>query len=357
MQIPVKLLINNTAYGFLAPNVLVTANGNAGYANSLLLTDPEIEAYDGNQIITLEDGLYEYLLSKFSQPELVQKFRADQRRNAMGQFAPEGVGGGDGVREVTEFDFEESESKSPNNPGILDDKGVKFWVDGQFIGSKYQQVGNDILRHTMEGQLGLRLSPYAARYQGEVQGKAPRSDQEIAEMSTNLIVSLDAAKPAQPVLYRGMHKPTTGGDGSESQYQEILDLRVGDELATPMFSTTRNLDTAKMYSNFNSRGTGKDIPIIFKIEAGSKGLKTSIVPMDAEVLSGGKFKVKDVVNLKYPAIRVDSNAGAADVVYKTARIITIQQVATFSAADIEDPSFTPDPEMAVDDFGWSRGRK
>jgi len=93
MQIPIKLLINNVAYGILAPNVLVTTSGSVGYANSLLFTDPEVKAYDGNEVITLDDGLYEYLLEKFTEQAKIQKFRPDQRRNSHGQFAPEGVGG------------------------------------------------------------------------------------------------------------------------------------------------------------------------------------------------------------------------------------------------------------------------
>lgn len=94
MQIPIKLLINNVAYGILAPNVLVTPSGSVGYANSLLFTDPEVKAYDGNEVITLDDGLYEYLLEKFTEQTPIQKFRPDQRRNSHGQFAPEGIGGG-----------------------------------------------------------------------------------------------------------------------------------------------------------------------------------------------------------------------------------------------------------------------
>jgi hypothetical protein len=180
---------------------------------------------------------------------------------------------------------------SPPNPEGTNTQALRSWVDGPFRNFSGNYPIQDVIRHIQHGILGLPLTPYYEVYSDRQRYIDERT---LNSQTRNLIESLDNAPQSQPTLWRGQAVGNQregilehGGMG----YDSLLSMKEGDEFVATMFSTSRDKDIASMYAQM---GIGKNTQapaVIFRIEAGAKGLRTSTVPMDKEVLTGGKFKV------------------------------------------------------------------
>jgi hypothetical protein len=235
---------------------------------------------------------------------------------------------------------------SPANPEGTNTQALRSWVDGPFRNFSGNYPIQDVIRHIQHGVLGLPLTPYYEVYSDRQRYIDERT---INAQTRNLIESLDNAPATQPTLWRGQAMGNQrqgilehGGMG----YDSLLNLKEGDEFVAPMFSTSREKDIASMYATLGIEKNSQVPAVIFRIEAGAKGLKTSTVPMDKEVLTGGKFKV----------------TGRAEATIKTAvdwagrtpimkdhpvRIISLTQIDTFGKEDYVKENFIPDSQFRV----------
>jgi len=142
-------------------------------------------------------------------------------------------------------------------------------------------------------------------------------------------------------LWRGLRGSWGGKTGEESQQQkQILGLQVGDSFVSPIFSSSRDKGVAKMYASLHVQPDSQP-SVVLKIEAGAKGLRTGVIPMDAEVLTGGKFVVTARTESTIPMKDYSHTKNPRSYQHKVI-LVSVKQVDTFGAEDYTNPSFRPD---------------
>jgi hypothetical protein len=249
---------------------------------------------------------------------------------------------------IDSWEKENNKSKvpsSPANPEGLNSQGIKSWVLGPFRNFSANYPIQDGMRHIFHGILGLPLTPFVRFYSDR---ERYVNEFKLNEQVNNLIVSLDKAPQAQPTLWRGMNEgmlwenqqhSTTGG------FDSLLNLKEGDDFVSPFFSTSRDVGIANMYGTHLMSPSSAKPTVIFRIEAGAKGLKTNIIPDDKEVLTGGKFKVVGVAST---TVRNSYAKNNEIVSYdQPLKLISLVQVDTFGKEDIKNPTFHTDSAYQV----------
>lgn len=236
---------------------------------------------------------------------------------------------------------------SPSNPEGTNTQALRSWVDGPFRNFSGNYPIQDVYRHIQHGILGLPLTPFYEIYSDR---QRYVSEYTLNEQTKNLIESLDNASPSQPVLWRGQNESNQhqemidhGGMG----YEKILNLQEGDEFVSPMFSTTRDKEIANMYASHNVGANSTKPIVIFRIQEGAKGLRTNTIPMDKEVLTGGKFRVTGTAQTtEKVGISYDSQNNP---IFKEhpVRIISMTQIDTFGKEDYVNENFKPNNEFRV----------
>ena len=232
-------------------------------------------------------------------------------------------------------EFQKEQGKIPNsppNPQGLNARAIYSWVEGPFRSSSRNYPINDRIRHIASGLFDLPLPKYNS-YKNRGGFIDPRI---ITEQTKNLIESIDKAEPKQPVLWRGLKNASKQGDPQSQQQEQVMALQIGDTFVSPIFSTSRSKDVATFRYAIHETHPDSSPAIVFRIEAGSKGLRTSIIPDDYEVLTGGKFEV---------TARTESTIKIgkfAKIFQHKVIVIGLRQVDTFGIEDYKNPSFTPD---------------
>lgn len=238
---------------------------------------------------------------------------------------------------------------SPANPEGLNSQGLRSWVEGPFRNFSANYPIQDGMRHMFHGILGLPLTPFVRFYSDR---QRYVNESKLNEQVNNLITSLDKAPQSQPTLWRGMNErvlyenqrlSTTGG------FDSLLNLKEGDEFVSPFFSTSRDAGVANMYATHLVTPSASQPSIVFRIEAGSKGLKSNIIPDDKEVLTGGKFKVTGVADTTTRNVYVKENQ--LTEYQQPLRLISLSQIDTFGKEDIKNSRFTTDTSYQVDRGG------
>ena len=244
-------------------------------------------------------------------------------------------------------DWESSQnkrSKSPANPKGTNSQALRSWVEGPYRNFSRNYPIQDILRHIMHGTLGLPLTPYKEVYSDKQRYIDERT---LNSQSKNLLESLDNAPKSQPVLWRGQNEGMQEMEHAEHGglgYEKLLNLKVGDEFVSPMFSSSRDADTAYMYATHGLMAKNP-ASVVFRIEAGAKGLRTNIIEQDSEVLTGGKFRVNGVADSTIGRTYVD-NGKVLDTPHPL-RIISLIQEDTFGIEDYAKERFLPDSQYRV----------
>lgn len=240
-------------------------------------------------------------------------------------------------------EFESVQTKipnSPSNPKGLQAVALKNWVDGPFRRDHPRNVLiNDMIRHIANGLLGLPLPRFRGiRFR---RGDHYIPPETFVDRTKNLLESIDQAEPKQPVLWRGLRGSWTGETGAESnQQQQIMGLQVGDSFVSPIFSSSRDKEVAKMYASLHVKPDSQP-SVVLKIEAGAKGLRTGVIPIDAEVLTGGKFVVTARTESTIPMKDYTDPKAPRTYEHKVI-VISVKQVDTFGPEDYTNPSFRPD---------------
>lgn len=236
---------------------------------------------------------------------------------------------------------------SPANPEGTNTQALRSWVDGPFRNFSANYPIQDVIRHIQHGVLGLPLTPYYEVYSDRQRYIDERT---INAQTRNLIESLDSAPSTQPVLWRGQ------GDGNQRTgilehggmgYDSLLRLKEGDEFVAPMFSTSRDKGIAGMYAEMGIGKNSSTPAVIFRIAAGAKGLRTTTVPMDKEVLTGGKFRVTGTAKSTMKTI-IDYDSEKKPI-FKDhpLNIVSLTQIDTFGKEDYVKENFTPDSQFRV----------
>jgi hypothetical protein len=235
---------------------------------------------------------------------------------------------------------------SPPNPEGTNAQALRSWVDGPFRNFSGNYPIQDVIRHIQHGILGLPLTPYYEVYSDRQRYVDERT---INAQTRNLIESLDSAPATQPVLWRGQAEGNQrtgilehGGMG----YDALLNLKVGDEFVAPMFSTSREKATAQMYTELGIGKNSNTPAVIFRIDAGAKGLRTTVIPMDKEVLTGGKFKVTGTAESTIKTA-IDWNGREPVMKDHPLKIIALTQIDTFGKEDYVKENFIPDSAFRV----------
>jgi hypothetical protein len=235
---------------------------------------------------------------------------------------------------------------SPPNPEGTNTQALRSWVDGPFRNFSGNYPIQDVIRHIQHGILGLPLTPYYEVYSDRQRYIDERT---INAQTRNLIESLDNAPASQPTLWRGQAMGNQrqgifehGGMG----YDALLRLKEGDEFVAPMFSASRDKGIANMYAEMDIGKNSQAPAVIFRIEAGAKGLRTTTVPMDKEVLTGGKFIVTGKAETTMKTT-VDWDGRTPIMKDHPVHIISLSQVDTFGKEDYVKESFTPDSQFRV----------
>lgn len=225
---------------------------------------------------------------------------------------------------------------SPANPEGTNAQGLRTWVDGPFRNFSGNYPIQDAMRHVMHGVLGLPLPYYQRIYSDRQRYLDPYT---LREQCKNMMVSLDKAPQSQPVLWRGQHNEMSQNPEYNSGYDQLLSLKEGDEFVSPMFSTSRDKGIAKEYSRMYLNPESKP-SVVFRIQEGAKGLRTNVVPVDKEVLTGGKFKVTGVANTTQKA-RHSVNGQIVEFDHPV-KIISMSQLDTFGKEDFVNEGFNPE---------------
>jgi len=236
-------------------------------------------------------------------------------------------------------EFESPQDKIPNsppNPKGLNPRAVYNWVDGPFRRDHPKQFPiNDMIRHIACGLLGLPLPRW--RSINFRKNDTYIHDEDFVNRTKNLIESIDAATPNQPTLWRGLRGSYGKGTTDDaSQVQQVTNLQVGDSFVSPIFSSSRSKDVAQLMYGIHTTRQGDPPSIVIKIEAGAKGLKTSVIPNDHEVLTGGKFVVTARTESKQ---QITSGTETWEHPFI---VIAVRQVDTFGKEDYTNPNFRPD---------------
>lgn len=267
------------------------------------------------------------------------RYAAEQRWKGHVKSEPQG----DEASMRLKAEFESEQEKVPNsppNPKGLKAIALKNWVDGPFRRDHPRNVLiNDMIRHIANGLVGLPLPRFRGiRFR---QGDHYIPPETFVERTKNLLESIDQAEPKQPVLWRGLRGSWDGKTGAESQQQQqIMGLQVGDSFVSPIFSSSRDKEVAKMYASLHVKPDSQP-SVVLKIEAGAKGLRTGVIPMDAEVLTGGKFVVTARTESTIPMKDYSDPKVPRSYDHKVI-VISVKQVDTFGAEDYTNPSFRPD---------------
>lgn len=225
---------------------------------------------------------------------------------------------------------------SPANPEGTNAQGLRTWVDGPFRNFSANYPIQDAMRHVMHGILGLPLPYYQKIYSDRQRYLDPYT---LREQCKNLMTSLDKAPKSQPVLWRGQHNEMSRNPNENFGYDQLLSLKEGDEFVSPMFSTSRDKDIAKAYSSLYLN-PGSKPSVVFRIQEGAKGLRTNVVPIDKEVLTGGKFKITGIANTTQKTSYVVNNQFVE--FDHPVKIISMTQIDTFGAEDFVNDKFTYD---------------
>jgi hypothetical protein len=238
---------------------------------------------------------------------------------------------------------------SPANPEGLNSQGLRSWVEGPFRNFTANYPIQDGMRHMFHGILGLPLTPFVRFYSDR---QRYVNTFKLNEQVNNLITSLDKAPQSQPTLWRGMNEGVLWENLKHSEtggFDSLLNLKEGDEFVSPFFSTSRNVGVALMYATHLVTPSASKPSVMFRIEAGSKGLKSNIIPDDKEVLTGGKFKVTGIAETKVRNVYVKDNQ--LTEFEQPLKLISLSQIDTFGKEDIKNPTFTTHSLYQVDRGG------
>jgi hypothetical protein len=274
-------------------------------------------------------------------------------RSAAGRYAAEQRWKGHVKDEVGQVDdaslklkeeFESPEDKIPNsppNPKGLNARAIFNWVDGPFRrGHPRQYPINDMIRHIANGLLGLPLPRFRGIRFRKNDTYIP--DEDFVNRTKNLIESIDAAEPKQPTLWRGLRGSWSRGNPEESvQHQQMLNLEVGQSFVSPIFSSSRSKGVATNLYATHLVQKGDPPSIVLKIEAGAKGLRTSVIPNDHEVLTGGKFTVTAKTEVTTTMTDYNTPYPYSEYEHKIV-VISVKQTDTFGKEDYTNPNFRPD---------------